>query len=117
MPNRRIIGRIPVGRIMKPMAAVFRTSLVEGQGNVMDLSQAGMFIASETLPEPGEGIRVVFEDASGAKLDVRGTVRWNTGPEPDPVSGFGIQLHKPGPEYLVFCQAVVEARGEAYSPA
>ena len=78
----------------------------------MDLSRAGMFIASETLPEPGERIRVVFEDASGAKLDVRGTVRWNTGPEPGPVSGFGIKLHKPGPEYLELCLALIEALGE-----
>ncbi len=109
MPNRRIIGRIPVQRFMNPMAAVFRTSLVEGKGWVTDLSRMGMFIASETLPEPGERIRVVFEDASGAKLDVRGTVRWNTGPEPGPVSGFGIKLHKPSPEYLDLCQALIEA--------
>ena len=116
MPNHRIIGRIPVGRIMKPMAAVFLTSQVKGQGKVMDLSRFGMFIASESLPEPGEGICVVFEDASGAKLDVRGTVRWNTGPELAPVSGFGIKLDKPGPEYLELCQALIEALGEAYLP-
>ncbi len=109
MPKRRSIGRIPVQRIMKPRSDVFRTSQVEGEGKVMDLSRAGMFIASETLPERGERIRVVFEDASCAKLDVRGTVRWNTGPEPGPVSGFGIKLHKPSPEYLDLCQALIEA--------
>jgi hypothetical protein len=81
----------------------FETGTVRGQGRLRNLHKEGMFIASHLLPTPLEPLRVVI-DWRGHKIEVNGTVRWTSAQFPDrgPASGFGVQLDRPGPDYLEF---------------
>ena len=108
--SRTEIARIPVRRIMRPLLAGFATPSVRARGQVVNLSHFGMFIASDALPESGESIKLAFEDGSGMKLEVQGTVRWTTADD-DEVSGFGLRIHQPPEAYTEFCDALLEALG------
>ena len=115
MNNRRELARLPVRRVMKPLRAGFATKTVRAHGHIVNLSRAGMFVATESLPQKDEPIKVLFEDAGGLKMEVRGAVRW-TGEE-ESVGGFGMRIEKPSDDYLEFCAALIEALGEAFLPA
>lgn len=111
MDKRRELARIPVKRVMKPLRAGFATKTLRGHGQVVNLSKAGMFIASDELPRPGESIKVLFEDATGAKLEVAGNVRWTTEDDDVDISGFGMKIEKPSRDYLDFCDELLDAMG------
>ncbi len=111
MSNRRELARIPVKRVMRPLQAGFGTETLSALGQIVNLSKAGMFIASDELTEPGDTIKVRFEDANGAKMAVIGTVRWTTAADEGDLSGFGIKIAKPPADYLAFCEELLDVLG------
>ena len=116
MTNRRALGRIPVRRVMKPLHGAFRSRRIRAIGQVLDVSPRGLFMATEELPEKGAKVKVVFEDASGARIKIKGTVRWNTPGEGEKPPGFGMLIEDPPKDFLDLCDALLDALGAAYLP-
>jgi hypothetical protein len=104
--ERRSIGRLPVIKVMRPISARFEAGLRVGQGRVSDLAPAGLFVATEDLPEPDERVYVSFAGPTGIRIEVQGTVRWTSAERPVEPAGFGMQIEDPPPEYSEFFEWV-----------
>ena len=110
MTNRRKDSRVRMSRKLKPIPAAFRTDRMRGEGHVASLSSRGLFVASGSLPEPGEFVTVVFSDRSGSKIEVCGIVRWTTDqlpPEKCSKSGFGMYLEFVSDDYREFYEELL----------
>ena len=91
--------------------------LAEGQeavGTLHNVSRAGVGIRSAEVPRPGAIIALSFESPSGALVDARGEVRWNTrglatGRVPE---GFGVRLHEPPKAFREFFLWALEQGGD-----
>ena len=99
MRDRRALGRVPLQRIMKPMPATFEADEVRAQGQVLNVSSSGLFVSTECPPEPGKRVLVVFEDATGGKIEAEGTVRWSDAHGKDSVPGFGMEIDHPSDDF------------------
>ena len=66
--------RVRMSRKLKPIRAAFRTDQRRAKGEIATLAREGLFIATESLPSADEAVTVVFQDPSGNKIEVRGTV-------------------------------------------
>jgi hypothetical protein len=83
----------------------------EGVGHLKNVSRAGLFVRSADLPRPGVPIALQFEmPATGALVNLRGEVRWNTEGlgAAVPQSGFGVMLLEPSREFAEFFRWAVE---------
>ena len=107
MKERRAIGRLPVKKLMRPISARFEAGSRVGQGQVSNLAPAGLFVATEDLPEPEERVYVSFTGPSGVRIEVEGTVRWTTAERPSEPPGFGMQIDDPPAEYAEFFEWVL----------
>jgi Tfp pilus assembly protein PilZ len=88
---------------VKRIPVRFEAGGMRGQGHVKNLSKGGLFIRSHLLPLTGDPIDVRFETPGGRQVQVSGTVRWTTAERsPEDPPGFGLEIEKPGREYLAF---------------
>ena len=102
--------RVRMSRKLKPIRAAFRTDQRRAKGEIATLAREGLFIATESLPSAEEAVTIVFQDSSGNKIEVRGTVRWTTEQLPPgkcSKPGFGVQLESPSDAYLAFYEEVL----------
>ncbi len=84
----------------------------EDEGRIMDLSRGGLFLRSPMLPKEGERIVISFGTSEGRKIEVRGTVQWNTvplAPGQSAPSGFGVRLSRWGIDYSLFLWKLMQA--------
>lgn len=100
-------NRRQLKRVMKRLPAAFTGRMAKAQGHVSRLSRKGLFFATETLPTPGELVRVAFLDHDGNKIKVNGTVRWTTAQERRSASGFGMEIEDPPEAYLDFYETIL----------
>ncbi len=101
--------RVEVRRVMKPMKAAFEVDGERLPGRVLNLGGAGMFIGTSNPPLSGAEVSVAIEDASGNKVEARGTVRWSTSEEKGPCAGFGMAIDSPSRDYLDLYEEMVRA--------
>jgi hypothetical protein len=102
-PNRRIQMR----RAVKRIPASFQAGELRGSGRIAKLSQEGLFFCTTRLPSPGMQVRVTFEDAHGGKIEIDGTVRWNTAQLDASRSGFGMHIEGRTDSYLEFYERLL----------
>jgi hypothetical protein len=97
---KRIVKRIPVR---------FQAESLRGEGHIKNLTQEGIFVRSDVLPEAGESISVRFDAPQGRKIEIEGVVRWTTAqfPDRDVRTGFGVRLHRVDEEYLRFFESIL----------
>jgi hypothetical protein len=96
----RVRQRVRVDRIpVRYLAQGF-----EATGHLENVSRAGLFVRAEELPAPETMVVLQFRPPTGALVEARGEVRWNTEGlrKPEMAPGFGVQLHQPSREYLEF---------------
>ena len=83
---------------------------MSGKGYIRNVSRDGMFLRTDVLPAPGEPVSVTFVDLRGHKVEVDGTVRWNTG-QLDPAEhakpGFGMRIEHARSDYLAFYEQLL----------
>jgi hypothetical protein len=71
----------------------FRSGRVRGSGQIRDLSQDGLFLGTDQIPEEGETVRVVFDSPLGERAQLLGLVWWTSrGKARCPTPGFGLRL-------------------------
>jgi hypothetical protein len=99
---KRFVQKIPVR---------FQTGTLRGQGSVGNLHQEGMFIQSHVLPERYSEVTISLGTPEGGKIEVFGSVRWTTTDSPlrGKGTGFGVQLHHVGEDYLRFFERLLLA--------
>ncbi len=105
--ERRRLERT-VGRIL----ATFETDAGIGTGYIKNVTKDGVFLRSKTgtLPVSGEPVNVIFQDLTGRKIEVSGTVRWTTAqldPAEQAIPGFGVQIDSPSEEYFEFYEQLL----------
>jgi Tfp pilus assembly protein PilZ len=106
----RKIERRTLHRAVKRIAATFASGKLRGQGYVKNVSKTGLFLRTDTLPEVGSEVRVSLRDRAGAKVELRGTVRWTTrqlpaGSKAQP--GFGMQIPSDDPVFVEFFEQIL----------
>lgn len=85
--------------------ARFEAPSVHARGYIKNVSRDGLFIRTDMLPATGDPVSITFVDQWDHKIEVYGTVGWtNTrlNPRVGTEPGFGVQLDRPGPEFLEF---------------
>jgi hypothetical protein len=98
---RRKIRRFP---------AAFEAGSLRGTGHLKNVSKDGVFVRSDTLPAPGEAVRLIFHDLLGSKVEVHGVVQWTTAQLPDPSvarSGFGLRIPQATDGFLDFFEQLI----------
>ncbi len=78
----------------------------------MNIGASGIFIGTESPPERGASVRVVFENTFGGKVEVDGVVCWNTVEAPSEAPGFGMEIGWPSDAYLDLYEGMVRALGQ-----
>ena len=99
-------------RHLSPPAGSFHSEKIFGLGRIRNLTKSGLFLQSATVPEVGKPVRVLFGDARGSKIEVRGRVVWTTEQLPrdhkaKQTRGFGMKLDRPTPDFLEFFEYVM----------
>lgn len=92
-------------RIVHRIAARFQTDAIAGQGHIKNICREGVFLRTGDLPEPGESVTVSFENETGEKIEVSGSVRWTTAQlqcSQDVPPGFGVHIDNPTSEFDEF---------------
>ena len=89
----------------RPSARVWRIfcGSQAARGVVRNLSKEGLFLRSDTLPEPGATVQVLLQPPGNPKVEVMGIVRWTTDQLPDRVpgqNGFGVRIENPPDDFL-----------------
>ncbi len=65
-------------RMVKRIPAAFEADDLRGRGYLKNVSKGGLFLRTEVLPVAGTGVRVLFHNRDGSKIEVQGKVAWNT---------------------------------------
>jgi hypothetical protein len=82
-------------RYVRRIPARFQSDTISGEGHVKNVSKEGLFLCSDSMPEPQATLTMTIEREGEAKIEVTGQIRWTTeqSPERAPgVSGFGVQI-------------------------
>lgn len=99
---KRMIQRIP---------ARFQAGPLRGRGHIKNVSRAGVFVRSDSLPHPGSPVQILFLNHSQEKIEITGTVRWTTDQlpnvTPDTPKGFGVLFDTPTPAFLEFFEQIL----------
>ncbi len=88
----------------------YTAGAARARGRVATLSRYGMFLESPMLPTEGERVVIAIQPSLGHRIEVEGTVRWNTGRSLP--SGFGVWLSRSGRDYSEFYETL-RGRGPA----
>jgi uncharacterized protein (TIGR02266 family) len=65
-------------RLVKRIPAAFECAELRGRGYIKNVSKGGLFLRTDALPAAGTAVRVLFHNRDGTKVEVSGTVAWNT---------------------------------------
>ena len=90
-------------RFMSRIPATYVCGKLTGRGAVKNLSKEGLFVRSDTVPEPGQTVHVLLQPPENPKVEVVGTVRWTTDQLPSRApgqTGFGLRIEDPPDAYL-----------------
>jgi hypothetical protein len=104
------IERRRLRRVMKRIPAAFESGKLRGTGHIKNVSKEGLFVRANVLPSVGAPVRIVFHDRHGSKIEVRGTVRWNTTQLPSEEKakpGFGIFIERGNEEFDEFFEHIL----------
>ena len=74
MDNRRRADRRRLRRVMRPITVAFETDDIDGKGQIRCLSMVGMLVSCRDLPECDDFVRVEFDDLTGQRVELCGTV-------------------------------------------
>lgn len=99
--------RVQMRRAIKRIPASFQADQLEGTGQLAKVSREGIFFCTMTLPPPGAAVRIVFEDSAGTKIEIEGTVRWNTAQIDASRTGFGMHIDSVNDAYLAFYEGLL----------
>ncbi len=95
------------------ISATFAVGTIAGQGRVENLSRDGLFLRTPVLPKEGEPIRITLRPPTGASIDVRGEVCWNSVSLAEATPpGFGVALFDYGSDYSALIGRVIRERDE-----
>ena len=96
-------------RVIKRIPAFFMCGTLHGDGYIKNLSKEGLFMRTDLLPAPGEMVQILIQARDGHKVEVTGTVRWNTAQFPgrDPHPGFGMQIEPVTSEYRELYESIL----------
>ena len=98
---KRTVARVP---------ASFEAGELRGKGHVKNVSKGGVFLRSDSLPEPGSDVRILFPSRDGRKVEVTGIVVWNTNEvagQPEIRRGFGVRFHEYSDAYREFYEEIL----------
>ena len=81
-------------RIRTVIPSKFRTGNLAGKGKVRNVSQGGLFVGTQAIPDVGESIALRLRAPGRPTIEVRGLVWWTTSDSENPGarSGFGLRL-------------------------
>jgi hypothetical protein len=92
------------------MPARFRTGITEGIGDIINVGRRGLFLATETLPKPGEAVRIWFVDLHARPVEIFGEVIWTTAEREQARAvraGFGMRLGHPSSAFQGFLEQLI----------
>ena len=104
------LERRKLRRVLKRIPAAFEAGSLRGKGHIKNVSKEGLFVRTNVLPQPGTEVRVIFHDRTGTKIEVRGTVRWNTAQLPQdetPKPGFGVHIPRGNEDFDEFFEQIL----------
>lgn len=106
-------------RIDTLLKARFKACGKLGEGKVRNLSLGGLFVATSSVPPPGESVRVGFRLPNGRVADVSGLVWWNTvqggnAGKSHRAQGFGLRVVDSNPEYENGVREMIQAKAARF---
>ncbi len=99
-------------RMVKRIPAAFEGGNLRGRGHVKNVSKGGLFLRTDVLPPRGTQVRVLFHNRDGSKVEVLGTVAWNTSELGDEDQrrarpGFGMYFNSTGSDFREFLEQLM----------
>jgi len=85
-----------VDRVRHLRLAIYNTSKLHGEGHICHMSELGMFLLCEELPEVGESVRITLAEPT-PHFSASGTVKSLC--EDGNRRGFGIEITQSSPRY------------------
>jgi Tfp pilus assembly protein PilZ len=82
-------------RIRTALRTRFSVNGSRGAGNIVNLSEGGLFVRTRQLPRAGQAIRLAFAAPGVGRISISGLVWWTTADTPSGrfgPSGFGLRL-------------------------
>jgi uncharacterized protein (TIGR02266 family) len=104
------IERRKLKRTVTRVPASFESGTLRGTCHIKNVSKGGLFLRSDVLPPRGSEVRVLFHTREGRKVEVNGTVAWNTDDLPEETDarrGFGIRFLELSDGYLEFYEQIL----------
>jgi len=86
----------------------FSCASAAGSAQLLNASQDGVFVSTESPPKPGEHVRIELT-RQRPSVHLEGEVRWNSLEAEVLVCGFGVHLINPGAGYAQFIEHLREA--------
>ncbi len=90
-------------RVRTALRTRFSGSGFRGAGNIVNLSEGGLFVRTRQLPRPGQAVRLAFAVPGVGRIALTGLVWWTTAESPGGrfvPSGFGLRLLDEIEEYV-----------------
>jgi uncharacterized protein (TIGR02266 family) len=66
------------GRVRTSIDTEFEAGGLRGKGRIQNMSEGGLFVGTDLLPEEGENVDLSFRAPGGAELNLSGLVWWTT---------------------------------------
>jgi Tfp pilus assembly protein PilZ len=107
-------------RIQTALQTRFEAGPVKASGEIGNVGQGGLFVATPSIPETGEKVELRFEEPGGQRVEVAGVVWWTTDCQEVPGGqppGFGVRLVNAGETYRELLRQLRRAPVTAASPA
>ena len=71
-------------------------------GRIKNVSESGAFIDTQSVPDEGENVDLIFKAPGGKEVRLSGLVWWTTGGNPHRAPGFGMRLLYDNEDYQRF---------------
>lgn len=96
------------GRLRTKIPAVFRAGEMIGRGEVRNVSEGGLFVGTQSLPEEGSSIVVKLSAPGKIPVQVTGLVWWTTSRHQQGTRhcGFGLRILDDGAGFQRLLQSV-----------
>ena len=96
-------------RIRTALRTRFSGSGIRGAGNIVNLSEGGLFVRTRHVPRAGQAVQLAFAAPGVGRIAVSGLVWWTTADSPSGrigPSGFGLRLLDETEEYARLLQSL-----------
>ncbi len=97
-------------RSVTRIRATFVAGDTTGNGHIKNMSPEGLFLRTDTLPDRGDPVCVIFNLPDGSKVEVGDTVRWSTAQlarSEEAKAGFGMLIDQQNDLYLQFYEELL----------